>query len=171
MQTTGTRRSDQGAVWEEIHAKAARMDADSPTHAMAEVFERHAVSVENYVRAFSCEEGQAGVGFAIAGRACGFDLFDHPSTLRRLFPKLPRSYALDALEHDQGATPPEAGAFEEMLRRAAGLGKDIRLEGEGIAGAALWEGSRYVHTCAFRTRNSAAGLQTRISRPRRRASR
>ena len=97
LRVSGTRRSDQGAVWDDIAAKAVRMDAMSPTQAMSAVFERHANSVEEYVRAFTCIDGQAGVVFT-TGAAFGLDLFDRADTMRQVFPKLVRSYALDAIE-------------------------------------------------------------------------
>ena len=78
MRASGSRRSDQGAVWEDIAAKSARMNTDSPTQAMSAVFERHAISVEEYVRAFACGVNQCGVAFAI-GTEFGLDLFDHPA--------------------------------------------------------------------------------------------
>jgi hypothetical protein len=109
MRAHGTRRSDQSAVWNDIAAKASRLHADSPTQAMAAVYELHAVTTEEYVRAFDCVPLQAGVAFAIDGRVVGLDLFDHPHTLRRLFPKLVRSYALDALESAPATLPRRAG--------------------------------------------------------------
>lgn len=36
--------------------------------------------------------------FAIGGKVSGFELFDSPDTLRKLWPKLLRSYGLDALD-------------------------------------------------------------------------
>jgi hypothetical protein len=98
MRSSGLRRAVQSAVWDDIAGKAQRLDALSPTGAMSAVYERHALSVETYVRAFNCEEQQIGVGFAINGEPLGLDLFDNPVTLRTLLPKLVRSYALDALD-------------------------------------------------------------------------
>jgi hypothetical protein len=51
MRTTGTRRGDQAALWDDIAQKAARIDAQSSTQAMSAMYERHALSVEEYVRA------------------------------------------------------------------------------------------------------------------------
>jgi hypothetical protein len=53
MRSTGTRRSDQSAVWSDITAKASRMNAASPTQAMAAVYDHHALTIEEYVRAFA----------------------------------------------------------------------------------------------------------------------
>ena len=105
---------------------------------MAAVYEKHAITTEEYVRAFECAPLQAGVAFVIPGQALGLDLFDHPHTLNRLFAKLVRSYALDALEA-AGTPAPEANgtvSIERVLEAIAtapsfaqpsvGLGKDIR---------------------------------------------
>ncbi len=180
MRASGSRRADQSAVWDSIAKKAMRMQAASPTQAMSAVFEHHAISVEEYVRAFACGERQCGVVFAIEG-AFGVDLFDHPRTLRTLFPKLVRSYALDAMEvQGTGAANIEAGNASEFLHTLAqapavsepalGMGKDVRLTGKTVAGAALWAGGSYIHLCGF-TAVAGAGddsLQTRLSRPTRR---
>ena len=184
MRTTGTRRSDQSAVWEDIAAKACRMEAESPTQAMSALFERHAITVEEFVRAFTCQDCLAGVVFAVSGQALGLDLFDHPSTMRRLFPKLVRSYALDALDAPPEQTgSPDRSIFSELMVRAAaattftqpavGLGKDVRLSGGSVSGSALWAEERYIHICAFGTNGEGTAgpnLRTRMTRPTHRRS-
>jgi hypothetical protein len=179
MRSTGTRRSDQSAVWSDITAKASRMNAASPTQAMAAVYDHHALTIEEYVRAFDCAPIQAGVVFTIDGRAAGLDLFDHPHTLRRLFPKLVRSYALDAMETVTAAVPRRTGnasieGFLEGIAKATiftqpavGLGQDVRISGKRMSGGALWAADRYIHVCAFSMSAAAAHgtVRTRISRP------
>ncbi len=147
MRSTRTPRSDQSAVWSDIAAKASRMDAASPTQAMAAVYDQHALTTEEYVRACDCAPRQAGVVFAIDGRAVGMDLFDHPHTLRRLFPKLVRSYAIDALETTTEAVPrridhPSIKDVMEGIATASifaqpavGLGQDVRIGGKRMSGA------------------------------------
>jgi hypothetical protein len=106
------------------------------------------------------------------------DLFDNPDVMRRLFGKLVRSYALDALDtpSDEAATATlksltafidQIGAAPSFSDRAIGLGKDIRIETREVCGAALWAKERYVHICAFSRsgKEKASGFQTRISRP------
>jgi hypothetical protein len=179
MGSNGTRNSDQGAVWRNIAAKATRLKASSPTGAMSAIFENHASSLEEFARAFSWQEGQCGVAFAIGGRILGLDIFDHAETMRRFFQKLVRSYALDALDRDPTAHEPatieavcplvtQIGAAESFAEQATGLGKDVRFDGPEISGAALWAQERYVHVCAF-VKNSksscAPGFWTRMARP------
>ena len=182
MMTSGERRSNQGAVWEEIAAKSQRMGTVSPTQAMAAMYDSHAVSIEAYLRAFAWTERQAGVLFAIGGRPLGVDLVDCADTMRKMYPKLLRSYALDAVEAQRSAPAGKSDATEflarvgnatPMTQPAIGMGKDVRLTGHGISGAALWAEQRYIHVCAFTTNGSGAtaGIRTRISRPARRYTR
>ena len=87
MRAEGTRRSDQGAVWDDIAAVAERLSVHSPIGAMSAIFERNAFDIEEFVRAFHVLPGQAGIAFRTAN-GIGFDLFDAPVTLLKLFPKL-----------------------------------------------------------------------------------
>jgi hypothetical protein len=146
---------------------------------MAAIYERHASSVEEFVHAFAWEDGQSGAAFVIGDRAIGLDLFDHPEVMRRYFPKLVRSYALDALDAPSGKSSgadavtglvSQIGAAQTSSHDAVGLGKDIRLDGSWITGAALWAKERYIHICAFgRPQSDKAGnFWARITRPSRR---
>jgi hypothetical protein len=180
IRASGTRRSDQSAVWEHIAAKAAALGVPSRTSAMSEIFERHSISLEEYVRAFSWCPGQAGIMCVLGAQALGLDLFDHPNTMRRLFPKLLRSYALDALDGSQEEAALEQQAIADLLtcmataisfaQPAVGLGKDVRVGSDSFFGAALWAEGRYVHICAFPNDGKAEQLkfQSRTSRPTRR---
>lgn len=181
---SGAARSNQSALWEDIAHKSARMGAFSPTQALGALFARHEVSLEQYVRAFPWQEGQAGLIFAIGGVPFGLDLLDHPATMCKLLPRLIRSYALDALDDlEAAAEPPSSGQFDEFLRKVAqapsftrpatGLGKDVRFDGGGVTGAALWAEERYIHICGFRS-DPGPGRETRwharFNRPTRRRS-
>ena len=179
MQAEGTHRSDQRAVWGDIAATAERLSVHSPTSAMSAIFERNAFSIEEFVRAFHVLPDQAGIAFCTSN-GIGFDLFDAPVTLLKLFPKLIRSYALDAL----GVTPTAAATKAEVvdcLKMAAGselfvdaavgLGKDVRLSCPSLTGAALWAEDRYVHVCGFRGVGlSTPAFRSRMARPQQRYS-
>ncbi len=179
MRFSASHASDQRAVWRDIAAKAVRLEAMSPTSAMSAIYQRYASSVEEFTRAFTCESRQCGVAFAIGERILGLDIFDHPEIMRRFFQKLVRSYALDALDAAAGTNEPvsaeklsafvaQIGAAQSYSEQALGLGKDVRLNGAEISGAALWAQERYMHICAFAKdgKNSEdSSLWTRISRP------
>ena len=170
-----SRQSDQGAIWDDIQQKAARMCAASPTSAMNAMYEKAAAPLEQYMGAFHWVEGQAGVAFGMGGQMAGLDLFDHPLTMQRLFPKLLRSYALDALDGAPSASELEMnGLLSELAlapsfaEEAVGMGTDLRIQGHGLVGAGLWVESRYVHLAGFRVGGNDGGVTTRLSRPSRR---
>ena len=182
MRSSGSRSSDQGAVWEELAAKAVRLKAASPTQAMSALFDHHALGVEEFVRAFSCEDEQCGVAFAISGRLFGLDLFDRAEVMRKFFEKLVRSYALDALDaeangkervgiEELSAFLNSIGAAASFSDKAVGIGKDVRISGSAISGAALWAQERYLHVCAFAKESASVerpSFWTRLTRPSRR---
>lgn len=160
-----TRHSDQSEVWAEIARKGRSMDVDSPTGAMADIYERHSAGVNQFVAALGAVEGQKGAIFAINSDVVGMDLFDAAAPLRALLPKLVRSYALDAIELARGKDSEVKSPAKEAVAAflgdvatapvesfaAVGLGEDLRLTGEAVAGAGLAVDGKVVHLCAFRT--------------------
>ena len=165
MRSFGHRRSDQGRVWEDISEKSARFHVFSDTSAMSDIYAQEGERIKDYLNSFSVLEGQCGAVFAIDGKVIGLDLFDSADTLKKLFPKLLRSYALDALDKALSTTAdaqaPSAsaeaalsfleriGGMEASESRAIGEGQDIRLSGSGLTGAALVAGERIVHLSTF----------------------
>lgn len=167
LHSRGEARSDQCEVWAGIAAKAERMGVDSPTLAMADLYQGHQTRVEDYVKALAPVAGQRGALFAIDGVAIGLDLFDSSDTLAALLPKLVRSFALDAIETagaEHPAAPPEtAERFLGELRAAegegfpaVGLGRDLRLTSPTLSGAALVLDGTLIHLCAFGNRQTPA---------------
>jgi len=123
MLSVGARVSDQSAVWADIADKSARLQAQSPTSAMEAMFERYGEPIEAFVEGLTPVAGQVGALFAIGGRIAGLDLFDSAPLLRKLLPKIVRSYALDALDPLNAVVRPareRRRAPETIEERAAG---------------------------------------------------
>ena len=99
LRASGVRRSDQQAVWNDIAEKSARMAVASDTAAMLAMYERVDHSLDDFVAAFPPADRQVGAVFLVNGHLAGLELFDAPTTWRKLSPKLVRSYALDAIDH------------------------------------------------------------------------
>jgi ARG and Rhodanese-Phosphatase-superfamily-associated Protein domain len=158
--------ADQRAVWDTIAAKSARMDVSSPTRAMRRIYESRQDDVRSYLDAIPIEADQIGAAYAIGGSLIGIEIFDADTTFKKLAGKLAASYALDAMELDEAAQPPDidaARAFIQSVRSAqqersatAGIGETVRLSTDEIVGAALEVDGRCVHLSAF-DRNAAAG--------------
>jgi hypothetical protein len=170
MGTYGTRHSDQGAVWEDIHGKARRLDAMSDTMAAEAVYARAKNRTAEFVAGLRWHPGQHGAVFAINGELVGSELFDCSATLSKVMPKLVESYALDAIDVDEvrSTMPPKeiVQAFLEHIRtvpgrsfRAVGEGEDIRLENTELVGAALAAADRVIHLSAFPQRSAGRPRQ------------
>jgi hypothetical protein len=156
----GTRHANQQAIWEDIAAKASRLEATSETGAMSAIFERHAAPIDAYADAIVPVDQQVGALFAVDGTVKGLDLFDSPETLRKILPKLVRSYAADAIESGRRpvrrASAKKAAAFLESVAAAeprsfpaVGAGVDLRFESTAVTGGALAVEDRFVHVAAF----------------------
>lgn len=157
----GQARSDQGAVWASINEKMARLGTPSPTHAMEDIYVARRKGLDAFVAALRPEPEQTGAVFSLNGRVTGVELFDHPHAFAKMFPKLVRSWALDAIEDSQEniAAPPTqaARAFLDLVAEAEmqtfdalGQGTDVRLSAAQVAGGAVVEAGRVVHLNAFR---------------------
>jgi len=168
LASSGEARSDQHWIWDDIAAKASRLSADSDTSAMSNIFEAHHRAVRGYVNAFPCIAGQCGAVFLEEGIPVGLDLFESDAMFRTLFPKLLRSYGLDALDTNDVRAPQHLGlldprdaarAFVGRVANAAathasvfptvGLGETMRVEEGRMAAAALLLDARVVHLAAF----------------------
>jgi hypothetical protein len=156
----GEALSDQSAVWDEISAKSARMNVESPTGAMAALFESRRDDFRDYLDAIQTFDRQIGAAYAIGETLLGIEVFDSDATFRKLAPKLLASYALDAMELERPGAPPDSSAVNAFIQsvRAAecqpsttvGTGEMVRLSASDLVGAALQVGGGCVHLAAFR---------------------
>ncbi len=166
-------RSDQGAIWEEISSKAARLRASSPTMAMAHIYETQRPTIQEYAAQFQTEATQVGAVFLINGTVVGLDSFGKHSTYAKVHNKLIESYALDAIDWcdmEQHGEPggqqsgDGANAFLENIRNAhaeaspsVALGIDVRLESDHTIGFALEYEGALLHLSAFAREKQTAG--------------
>jgi hypothetical protein len=161
MFASGTRRSDQHAVWDQLATSSAQFGVRSETAAMADLFEQRRTSIDEHVACLKPLEGQVGAIFSIDGKVVGMDLFDDPATCAKLLPKLVRSYALGAIGgqadedgdksalRDASSLLQALGLAEAKRFTAIGLGEDWRVQGDRIQAAALVHNAAAVHLCAF----------------------
>lgn len=157
----GEFRSDQGAIWKGIAEKAERLHAESPTEAMASIYEKEMPSIEEYVQHFSPVDGQVGAVFMINGQVAGLDAFGRHDTFTSIFEKLVRSYALDAVdwfdsEKEHKCSRSRITAFLKSSFSAnvephpsVGVGTDCRIESKKVAGFALVLDSQVLHVSLF----------------------
>jgi hypothetical protein len=156
----GSPTSDQGKVWSEVSRKLDSMASKSASKALHQAYEDHRQRLDDVLNQVHAPEEASGVAFVLDGKVAGVDLFDRPATLTKLWPKLVRAYALDALEvGDQPAADVAAEQVAVWLHTAAeataepypspGVGVDVRLEGAGVVGAGLVVEEHPVHVELF----------------------
>jgi hypothetical protein len=173
-------RAEQGAVWAEVAAKSDRLDVDSATAAMHDIYEGRRDALHGLAAAVALRDGQTGALAAIGGRLAVLDHVSRPDAFATLHRALVQGYALDALEAAEAAAPPsleEAGAFVARLggsrlteHDGIGAGRDVRLGGRGVSGAGLVAGAELIQLTAFADDGGDArrAPHPRIRRPPRR---
>ena len=153
--------SEQRAVWAEVARKMGKMGSSSSSGALQDMFTDYGDKLDQLAQSISSPEGCNGVAFAINGKILGVDLFDKPTTLSKLWPKLIKSYAMDALEdgnEDQKLLQPEsviewarsAQSAKQEWFDSPGVGQDVRIEGDMLVGAALVVEQQPIHLELFR---------------------
>ncbi|MGB9626717.1 MAG: ARPP-1 family domain-containing protein [Phycisphaerae bacterium] len=157
---TGRPLSKQDEVWREVSRKLEAMDSVSASDALDQAYEDHSSRLEEVLQKARMPEDCCGVVFAFGGRIAGMDLFDKPSTLSKLLPKLVKAYAIDALEHRELEKTVDREAVAKWLRSAQeatcepfdspGLGCDVRIEArQNLIGAGLVVDDQPVHVELF----------------------
>jgi hypothetical protein len=158
--SAGACASDQGEVWREVDRKLAKMGSRSSSHALSQAYADLHARLDELLAQVRAPEDCSGAVFAFGGRIAGVDLFDQPVTLGKLWPKLVRAYAIDALEDP--ATAEKRVTAEDVRRwlqsagqarvepfKSPGLGEDVRLEGANLVGAGLVVEEQPVHVELF----------------------
>jgi hypothetical protein len=145
--------SDQGEIWKEVGRQSASLGSHSPTGAMADTYEAYRARLDEFRDRLKYVEGASGLVVAVGGKMVSVDLFDKPTTCRKVWDRLLTGVVMDALEPGQNAQEAEAGAalaFLASLRHApwqkaaaAGVGEEFRAEmdGDRHASALLSEGT------------------------------
>ena len=172
VKSSGSYMSDQGAVWAGIDKLAQKAKVASKTGAMRDVFEARKADLGKYVDSVKLQEGQTGMLALIGGKVVGFDHVSRPEAFAELYPKLLKSYAMDAAlsgDDSKGAesastsVKPEVAAreFIETVAKmdytehdSVGYGKDYRFSGDTVVGSNLEVDGTSVHTVFFRSKKS-----------------
>lgn len=169
-------RSDQAELWHGIADMASRRRAYSPSGAMSAIHNEDLPLVRDYEKAFHPVPGQVGALFLLNGHAAGLDAFGDQETLSKVFSKLLRSYALDAVDRydppERNPAPEtEAQAFLDACTEARveafpaiGLGKDGRLSSIRVVGFALALEDQVLHLSAFSRSGAEGHSRTRMHR-------
>jgi hypothetical protein len=160
LEESGSFDSDQGAIWEEIQELSASAGIHSPTGAMKDVFEGKKNDLEEYIKAFQCLPHQKGMFVFMGGEVAGCDMLSRESAFEVIFPKLVKSYAMDAVLEKRKKKGSRKKPMEEAKRflqeikekkyPSSGQGWDFRFEGEDKVGSALVYRKRIIHMAFFK---------------------
>jgi ARG and Rhodanese-Phosphatase-superfamily-associated Protein domain len=155
----GSRRVDQGEVWEDVALKQQERSVGySPTGAMRDAYDDSRDEIDKMIAKFTAPQpGQTGTIACMSGACVALDAFDRPETLSKLWPRLLRGYAMDALGSTAADLP--EGAVQRFLDEAAsgqstshagvGLGIDVMLTASNAVGHALTWDEGIVHLALF----------------------
>ncbi len=159
--TMGAFTGEQRQVWVDIDEMMGDMKVGSQTAAMSDIFAEKEKSLDDLIKNFSPDDKQVGFLVALDGRIIGCDCFGSQRILHKLFDKLLRSYAIEALspQQEKEAVKPSAqraAAFVKTVHSAqvdvndsVDLGKDVRLENKEMIGSALVFNGNVMHLALF----------------------
>jgi hypothetical protein len=93
-------RADQGKVWDRIGEMNQELSVKSSTGAMHDAFDMVSGRLKKYFESFDFIEGQNGLFAFVDGKIAGFDILSRTEAFKKVFPKLIKSYAMDAVRAD-----------------------------------------------------------------------
>ncbi|MFI5454633.1 MAG: ARPP-1 family domain-containing protein [Isosphaerales bacterium] len=148
--------SDQMAVWGEVSRQMSSLSSSSETGAMADTYESYRERVTEFRERLKYVEGATGVVIAVGKQVVALDLFDKPSTCRKVWDRLLTGVVMDALEassSDQVAQPADVEGLLARLRDSAweqapavGEGQEFRSDADSRTHAsALVFGESVLH--------------------------
>jgi hypothetical protein len=153
-------RGDQQTVWRELDHVARHYRTAVPARALRASRSHHPERLDAFEKlARELPEGTSGVVVAIGERLALLEVLAGPYTFARVFRRLLSGYAFESVGLDRPYGTPEVQAVRNFIEAAAetahrehqavGDGRDVRFEGDGIAGYALIGQRSVLHAAAF----------------------
>jgi hypothetical protein len=148
-------RSDQGEVWGEVDRQAASLGSHSLTSAMADTYEAYKDRLAEYRDRLKYVEGAIGLAVAVGKHVVSVDLFDKPSTCRKVWDRFLTGVIMDALEAGPPDERVEKTNAEKLLTalrnssweetKAVGVGEEYRSAADDKHASALVYDGAMVH--------------------------
>jgi len=164
---TGQARSDQGEVWAEVSACQEDLRTSSPTDSFTDSYEKMEENLSDYRKKMEIAAEASGLIVMKGEQILGIDLFDCASTFQHLKPRILDGYFMDALRDQQKRPPAEQTRARRFLAElptyampqpnSIGLGVELRLESDHLAGCSLWYQGKVRHLSAFGTSGAVSG--------------
>jgi len=148
-------RSDQGEVWSEVSRQMASLGSKSATGAMADTYEAHKDRLAEFQDRLKYVDGATGLAVAVGKKVVSVDLFDKPSTCRKVWDRLLTGVIMDALEAGPAEERVEKADTEALLMslrdtsweqtKAVGVGDEYRYGSEDKHASVLVYDGAVVH--------------------------
>jgi len=120
LKADGTRRSDQGEVWHKVDELHAKHGVKSATSAMSDAVDAYQDQVSEFRTKFQCVDGASGMAVGIGKQIVACDLFDKPSTCRKVWDRLLSGLVFDALEALESNEHAETSDVDQLLKTTSG---------------------------------------------------
>ena len=155
--------ADQSEVWQNVSECLQASGSASETMAYSDYVETRAHDLEDYTDAFRPVAGQVGFVVSIGDDVVGIEAVGSEKVFARVFPKLVRAYAIDAIDSERvraeqsrvrfdGPEPflAAVGTAPEQTRGPSlGVGEDVRLRSQSVEACALIAEGAVVHLTGF----------------------
>ena len=138
-----------------------RMNIESETGFVGDVFENSKENIDQYIQIFKCPDTATGFLAAIDEHVIAMDVFASETLLQGNFQPLLSGVALEAMDNEycRELKNHKALTVEQFLKeiensqkktfKSVGHGEDIRFEGNGVLGSALISNGKVIHVEAF----------------------
>jgi hypothetical protein len=151
-----TRQSDQHEVWNQVAMCQKLHAVESATHAMSDTFDACQDQLAELRDKLKYVEGASGMAVVIGDKVVGYDLFDKPSTCRKVWDRLLSGLFFDAVEATESNEIAETSDIDALLAtthaaawqptKPIGEGEEYRAElGHGEQASALTFHDSLVH--------------------------
>ena len=115
LKAHGSRHSDQGAVWHAVDTVARYCESPSETAAMSAAFEAHKKALAEFREHLKYVEGATGIAVVIGKRVIGCDVFDKPSTCRKVWDRLLSGVSIETIARKETGEASAIGDIEQFL--------------------------------------------------------
>jgi hypothetical protein len=133
-------RSNQSAVWDSIRSLSEEARVASRTGAAADIYAAKMKDLDSYLAAFRVVPEQKGLLVFIEGKTAGLDFVSRSEAFEVLFPKLVKSYAMEAvlagLKKTEGRSPGDGPGEKVGAGSQGGTRQKTRVPAEPEAGGA-----------------------------------
>ncbi len=158
-------RSNQFGIWNTVRDVSQKMNVNSRTANLSDVYSERQGAYEKFINAFKCDEGANGVAFFINNKLINIEIFNRTDIFEEYFPKMLKGIAMDAFgirqkgelnkaeaEYKTVELLDQIEALTPEIHKGVALGNENRFVTNNVTGFALEYNSNLIHFTAMRNR-------------------